>query len=50
MAMRKYEFDPVYHIIRLFDKVGIVRIKSGKNPDMIIEAEMAKLTTAAVAD
>ena len=31
LAMSPFEFDPVYHVIRFFDKVGIVRIQKTKN-------------------
>jgi len=37
LAMRRYEFDPVYHIIRLFDKIGVVRIQ--KNKTVVEELE-----------
>jgi stearoyl-CoA desaturase (delta-9 desaturase) len=30
LAMKPFEFDPVYHIIRLFNKVGIVHINKSK--------------------
>jgi len=45
LAMRPYEFDPVYHIIRFFDKVGIVRIHNKKAMIGDIEPSESALST-----